>query len=213
VTFQCEATSAGGTARESVTIKRDATEPSVDVLFSRDPDGFPTWFNHSFGYFPLGHDETSGIASCDPGVGYDGPDAAFVSVTRSCTDGAGNVGSGHAGFRFDATAPLVSCVPTPATLWPPNEKLVPVFIAVLVTDRLSGPAGFALNGVTSNEPLSAEDVTEFAVGTADADGFLRAKRLGNAGDREYTLSYTGSDVAGNSARCAARVTVPHDQGQ
>jgi hypothetical protein len=104
-TYTCTATSAGGTASKSVTVKRDATAPAVTVALARaaDSDG---WYNHAVGYgVTASSDALSGVASCDPDGIYTGPDAAGTTVTRSCTDRAGNTGSGSATLEYDATAP------------------------------------------------------------------------------------------------------------
>jgi hypothetical protein len=53
------------------------------------------------------HGCDSRIATCSS-VGYGGPDGTSASVTGTCTDNAGNVGSGVFSFRYDATAPGVS---------------------------------------------------------------------------------------------------------
>jgi hypothetical protein len=50
-------------------------------------------------------------------------------------------------------------------------------------------------------------------GTPDTSGFLQAARLGSGNGRVYTLTYQGTDNAGNTATCQATVTVPHDQGK
>ena len=106
--------------------------------------------------------------------------------------------------RRDATPPTLTCTPTPAELWPPNGKLMPVSVAVVVTDGVSGASGFRLTAAP------AEDASDFVVGTADVDGRLRAERDGNGGDRTYR-TYTGRDVAGNTAECVATIVVPHDR--
>jgi hypothetical protein len=94
----------------------------------------------------------------------------------------GGTSSSSVLVQRDATAPTVTCSPTPATIWPPNGKLVPVSIAVAVSDLTSGGRGYV------------------------ATELLRATK-----DAVYTLTYTGSDAAGNTATCTATVTVPHDQ--
>jgi hypothetical protein len=67
--------------------------------------------------------------------------------------------------------------------------------------------------VTSNEPDSgAGDIQGWMIGTAGTTGQLRAERSGSGNGRIYTLTYQGADRAGNTATCAAPVTVPHDQG-
>jgi hypothetical protein len=96
--------------------------------------------------------------------------------------------------------------------------MVAVNTTVLVTDTGSGPAGFTLLSVTSNEPDEgtgdgdfANDIQEFDVETPDTDGFLRAERSSPGTGRVYTLTYEGKDGAGNAATCTVTVAVPHDQ--
>jgi hypothetical protein len=105
----------------------------------------------------------------------------------------------------DATPPAVTCGPTPAVLWPPSGDLVPVTVGLSVADATSGSAGFVLAGAPD------ADQAGFVTGTPDVDGSLRARRAGNGGDRIYTLTYIGRDVAGNTTECDATVVVPHDQ--
>jgi parallel beta-helix repeat protein len=120
--------------------------------------------------------------------------------------------------RLDKTAPIVGCEPTPKMLWPPNHQLVDVALVVTVDDLLSGATGFTLTSLASNEPdngrgdgNSAHDIQQFAIGTPDVTGRLRAERSGNGNGRRYTIGYVAMDAAGNSASCKAVVTVPHDR--
>jgi len=112
----------------------------------------------------------------------------------------------------DTTPPSVACSASPAVLWPPDNKLVPISTTVTVTDAGSGPAGFTLVSVTSNEGDAGSESTGWAPGTPDTSGQLQAARLGSGNGRVYTLTYQGRDNAGNTANCSATVTVPHDQG-
>ncbi len=113
VTLTCSATSTGGTSSESVTIKRDATAPSVTITPDRAPD-YGDWYNASVNFTVAGTDATSGIASCDADFAYSSPDSESTSVTASCTDYAGNVGSTSYGFKYDGTAPTISYSIAPA---------------------------------------------------------------------------------------------------
>jgi hypothetical protein len=58
----------------------------------------------------VGSDATSGIASCTS-PSYGQGDGAAVSVSGSCTDAAGNASSASFGFKYDATAPVVTASP------------------------------------------------------------------------------------------------------
>ena len=148
-------------------------------------------------------------------------DDGKYSVLSRATDAEGNVEfpPQQQDINIDKTPPTVQCSISPNTLWPPDHKLVPVTATVNVTDDLSGPAGFTLVSVTSNEPDNGlgdgdipNDIQGFITGTASTNGLLRSERAGGGTGRIYTLSYKGMDNAGNSTICTATVTVPHDQG-
>jgi len=101
---------------------------------------------------------------------------------------------------IDKTPPVLTCSATPSSLWPPNKEMVPVSVSVVVTDDLSGPDGFTLINVKSNEPLARIDWSEPTTGRLEAD------QLKGGNGRFYTLAYLGRDKAGNTATCT--VTVP-----
>jgi hypothetical protein len=122
--------------------------------------------------------------------------------------------------HIDKTPPRVGCSATPNTLWPPNHKLVTVRPEVNVTDTTSGPAGFLLASVTSSEADSGtdsedlpDDISGWSTGTADLSGQLRGERADGGSGRVYTLTYVGSDRAGNTATCVATVSVPKSQSE
>jgi hypothetical protein len=137
-----------------------------------------------------------------------------TTLTYFGTDNAGNIETIKTiTINLDKTPPTVVCGASPNMLWPPDNKLVPINVSVIVTDSLSGAAGFTLVSVTSSEPDSGQgDIQRFTLGTASTTGQLRAQRLGSGTGRVYTLNYAGTDKAGNSSTCSATVTVPHDQG-
>ena len=114
----------------------------------------------------------------------------------------------------DTTAPSVSCSATPATVTSKNHKLITVTTSVSVTDEAggSGAAGFTLLSVTSSEPDSGlarddkpTDIQGWTTATADTSGQLRAERY--ATSRVYTMTYQGSDNAGNTANCQTTTTI------
>jgi N-acetylneuraminic acid mutarotase len=147
-------------------------------------------------------------------------ETAGTTLTCSATNGAGLSNSASVTVKIDKTPPSMHCSVSPNTLWPPNHKMVTVTASVSVTDLLSGPAGFTLTSVTSNEPDeglgdgdTVNDIQGWAIGTADTVGSLRAERSGHGTGRIYTLIYDGMDAAGNSASSSATVTVPHDKGK
>lgn len=108
VTLTCTATNGVGlSSSESVTIKRDATPPTVSATPDRVPD-MNGWYNSPLTITFTGTDATSGIDSCDPPITYTGPDGTNITVTGTCTDKAGNTGSGSYMFNYDNTPPTVN---------------------------------------------------------------------------------------------------------
>jgi hypothetical protein len=94
-------------------------------------------------------------------------------------------------------------VVNPNPLAPANSHLVSVTADLDVTDALSGPNGFVLVSVTSNNPSTASsDIRGFVTGAASTSGQLRA-----TSGRVYVLTYQAKDVAGNTANCTTTVTV------
>jgi hypothetical protein len=109
-TFTCTATSAGGTGSKSVTIKRDATTPTIDGQASPGPNS-DGWNNTDVDVTFACDDATSGIASCGPDKTLTG-EGRNQSVTGGAKDHAGNTASDAiSGVNIDKhgpTAPTAS---------------------------------------------------------------------------------------------------------
>ncbi|HEY2601105.1 MAG TPA: hypothetical protein VGI67_06080 [Thermoleophilaceae bacterium] len=88
----------------SATFKYDDAAPKVtDMNTSRSPDQ-NGWFNHAVTLSFKGTDATSGIGSC-PDQTFSGPSNGRVTITGTCADKAGNVGSATFSLPFDNTPP------------------------------------------------------------------------------------------------------------
>lgn len=164
---------AGNSASASYTFKYDATAPSVTVLADRPADS-NGWYNHTVTFSAAGNDATSGLGSCQADVVYSGPDDAAGSVSRTCTDKAGNVGSGSLGFMYDATAPSV----TTSLARPADHNgwyNAPVVISAAGTDATSGIASCqssSYSGPDSATASASRSCTDLAGNTAsDSVGF------------------------------------------
>ena len=115
--------------------------------------------------------------------------------------------------RLDTTPPTLTVSLSPATLWPPNDKLVPVTATITVTDDYDPAPEIQLVSITANEDLDISDVKDVQPGTDDRQFSLAAKRAGtNLAGRIYTVTYSATDASDNKATASATVTVPHDQG-
>ena len=148
-TFTCTATSDGGPASQSVTVKRDTTEPTASSSRLPMPNG-NGWNAGDVTVHFTGADVTSGIASCtaDESITTEGTNQS--SSTGTCTDNAGNVSASvfADNINIDMTAPFVSGVALPvpgASGW--NTTTVTVSFSGL--DGLSGvPIGGCVAPVT-----------------------------------------------------------------
>ena len=152
----------------------DATAPTVSLTAERGTD-HNGWYNHAVAWTPAQTDATSGADSCQAAVVYSGPDSATASMTRTCTDLAGNAGSASVSFKYDATNPTVSLTPDRATdhngwydqavTWTPSQ-----------TDATSGAdscqAAVAYSGPDSSSASVTASCTDLAGNTGDgAVGF------------------------------------------
>jgi len=121
--------------------------------------------------------------------------------------------------KQDATPPTLSVSVTPATLWPPNGKSVPVTVTLSVKDDYDPAPEIKLESITANEPLEKswfekDDIVDAKLGTDYRQFSLKAKRDGaNKAGRIYTMTYSATDAIGNKATASATVTVPHDEGK
>jgi hypothetical protein len=199
----------------------DTTPPNIAPNVTCDNPGNPPWCKGTITVSWTITDPESPIEStsgCEPSTISNDTPVSGTTLTCSATSAGGTASNSTTVFR-DGAAPTVSCSVNPNSLWPPNHKLASVIASVTVADALSGPAGFILTGATSSEPDNGlgdgdkpNDIQGFDLNTPDTSGQLRAERSGAGNGRIYTLTYQGTDVAGNASPCAATVTVPHDQG-
>ena len=116
--------------------------------------------------------------------------------------------------RLDTTPPTLTVTFTPATLWPPNNKLVPITATFTVSDDYDPAPEIKLESITASESLAVDDIQGAQFGSDDRQFSLAAKRAGtNPAGRIYTVTYSATDGSGNKATASASVTVPHDQGK
>ena len=148
----------------------------------------------------------SGTAACSPASG---STFAVGTTTVTCTasDAAGNAATPTT-FRVvvtDTTAPdIVSLAASPSFIWPANNKLVAVSLAVSATDAVDASPVCTLTSVTGG-PASDIVIT----------GPLSAKVRATKDDwgwsaRTYVFQVTCSDKAGNASQAAVTVTVGKD---
>jgi putative metal-binding protein/HYR domain-containing protein len=190
-----ECAAPGGAPASVAAVAIDACGPGVAITNSRTGGGAD-----ASGFYPLG----------------------ITGVTFTATDAAGNRASCASTVLVrDTTPPSLSLAPSPAVLWPPNHRMVPVQTSWQVSDACDPLVSVVLASATSSEPDDAagtgdgsttEDIQDAALGSPDATLLLRAERSGETAARFYTLTLAATDASGNSVSALENVTVPHDQG-
>jgi photosystem II stability/assembly factor-like uncharacterized protein len=189
----------------------------------RTTDGGATWANIGAG-LPSAPVRSLVIAPFNSNWLYVGTEVGvFASEDGGTTWSPGNLSAAHASvdelfwmgstlvaathgrgvFKIPVSGGATNPFPaSPAVLWPPNHKMVPVTV--------SAPAGWAILSVTSNEPesgLGSGDLAPDSQITGRLTVNLRAERDGRGTGRIYTIT-----LANGSARNSAVVRVPHDMG-
>ncbi len=189
--------------------------PATLVALFSDPEGDPlavVWFVNGSAV------QTNSLPARAPGL------PAMASLTESfplgsnivmvvAADTASNVVSCATSIVVVDTTPpvIVSASASPATLWPPNHKLVNVIVQAQVFDACSATT-WKIVRVTSNEAVNARgsgNTEPDWIITGDHTLQLRAERSGTGNGRIYTISLQARDAAGNVSRTSTvTVTVP-----
>jgi hypothetical protein len=232
VTFTCSATSGGGTASQSVTVKRDATAPVVTLSESPAANGYG-WHNTPVTVTPQGVDGTSGIESCAAPVVLNAS-TTDTEVSINCTDSAGNVGTASIHVRLDVTPPTITAAATTA----PNANgwyNGDVTVHFTCTDGTSGvaPGGCPVDQVLSTEGASvsstAETTTDF-VGNVSAPSNVVTVKIDKTAPTaaasaapapnangwnktDVTVTFTGTDGLSGIASCVTPVVLGEGAGQ
>ena len=155
------------------------------------------------------------------------------SVTVTVSDSAGGQASCDSTVIVqDTIAPVITNKTlSPAKLWPPNHKMVPINISVATKDACCVDK-WKIISVTSNEAVVKSKKKNNGNGNGNHNGNgsgntapdwiitgdhglkLLAERAGTGTGRVYTITVQAQDCAGNlSAPATLTVTVPHDQGK
>lgn len=100
-------------------------------------------------------------------------------------------------------------VASPAVLWPPNHKLIPVQV-LGVTDPVHSPVSITITGVQQDEAtggLDQDDTSPDAV-IRGSIVLLRAEREEHGDGRVYLISFRATDALGNVCTGTVSSTVP-----
>ncbi|HET8772358.1 MAG TPA: HYR domain-containing protein [Thermoanaerobaculia bacterium] len=199
-TVHCSATdahdnTASGSFTVRVTTDPEPPENPADITVeATSPGGAVVTFD-------LGLDDGGRPITCAPASGSTFPIGA-TPVT--CSSGATFTVTVVDTMPPDITSVTVS----PASIWPPNKKLVDVTVTVDAEDIADPALIVRIYAITCDEPIGATDAGITGLLTAK----LRADRNAQGDGRVYTLHIEAIDASGNRSTATVTVTVPHDQG-
>lgn len=113
VTFTCTATSAGGTAVDSLTVKRDATPPTISGAATTAPNS-NGWYNTSVAIDWTCGDAMSGLRSCPADSVFSLSEGPNLTTSAMARDVAGNIQwASVTGINIDKTRPSASASVSP----------------------------------------------------------------------------------------------------
>jgi hypothetical protein len=180
---------AGNAAPRSFALRYDSAAPQVTAAPGRPPNA-NGWYNAPVNVSFNGSDAIAGIESCSTSQSYSGPDNGSARVDGTCTDRAGNVGSGSFPLRYDVTAPQVTA--TPAR--PAGQN-----------GWYSAPLGVSFAGTDATAGIDACDPAATYSGPDSASAVVSGScrdRAGNSASRSFPLRYdaTAPQVTASPAR-------------
>jgi hypothetical protein len=199
-TLTCMATSAGGTNSQSVTIKRDASAPTVTATATY-PDSTPyagAWTNEDITVHFVCSDALSLLADSCPAdtVVNTSSDTTAGTVVTSGTihDNAGNSSSASVTIYEDKTAPTITFhdrTPANGNGWNKTD----VTVNWTCADALSGPVSASVS-----QTVSTEGANQSATGTCtdNAGNSKSDTQTGiNIDEHAPTVAYTSATPAPN----------------
>jgi PKD repeat protein len=170
--IECLATSAGGTTRESLTVKRDATPPRLAGT-ATEPSGDSGWYKSDVTIAWTCADDLSGVPEDDcPGDAVIAGEGASLFAIASVSDRAGNrTQADSAVVKIDRTPPTTTAIA------PHGWSGADVTVELNATDTLSGVAStsWSLDGSAPEQGGSVTIV----------------------GDGRHELTFFSTDKAGN----------------
>jgi hypothetical protein len=178
----CAASSDGGEATATKTIKLDKTAPAVAGAAPDRGADAGGWYTRPVTVAFSGTDAVSGVEGCST-VTYSGPDSGSASVSGTCRDHAGNVGAaGSFPLKFDATAPAVTGAAPDRAPDSGGWYRRPVNVAFSGTDAVSGVDGCstATYGGPDSGTASVSGTCRDRAGNVSAAGSFALKFDANA---------------------------------
>jgi hypothetical protein len=142
--------------------------------------------------------------------------ANFCPRPDKCDDRSmGTIGVLLNNTPFCTSPPVITLSATPASLWPPNGKMVPVLISGMITAPGTGCTLNSAAYAVKDEYGKVQPSGQVTLGPGGAYSFsvlLQASRFGADMDgRLYTVTVNATNNGGKTGSQPGSVIVPHDQ--
>ena len=153
------------------------------------------------------------VVSCTPKASGSTFPIGATTVTCKATDSVGLSGTVTFTVTVNHSLPVCDAAkPNPASLWPPNHKLLNVGLTG-VKNVDGDTVTTKVTSIFQDEPTMGLGDGDTAIDATIVNGAaqLRAERSGEGNGRVYYLKFTSTTPSGGSCTGTATVTVPHDQ--
>ena len=195
--------------------KNEGSLVTLNGLASSDPDGDPlvySWTQLSGPVATLSDPSSATPSFTAPLVNAGGATLVFHLTVSDGLGGSATDTVAITVFNINDPPACGLAQASPALLWPPNHKLVPVGITG-VSDPDNDPVTITVTSVTQDEAING-----LGDGDASPDAviqgnrvLLRAERAGGGNGRVYEVTFSATDASGGSCTGSVTVCVPHDR--
>lgn len=199
-TVQCSAGSASGTFLVHVV---DTTAPALTLPADITTDETTVTFDATASDVVDG----SVAVTCTPASGSTF-DVGTTAVNCSATDAAGNSAAGSFNVTVNDTGTpgrVITVTASPNKIWPPNKNMVPVTLAVTISDDSQFTANIISVGSSESDPDDRTTPDWVITGPLTVD--LRAEKSEQAQKRTYTIVVDVVDDTNTSHHKTVSVSV------
>jgi hypothetical protein len=172
----CSADDGSAIVTVQLRVKVDKTPPTLLGGTPARGADFGGWYNHPVTVAFSGTDQTSGIDACTT-LTYSGPDSGSASLTGTCFDKAGNMGTLGYGLKYDDTSPSLTA---------PEPDRTPS-----AEGWFNGPVSFAFRGNDATSGIDSCTRPTYSgpeAGSGSVSGSCR-DRAGNSALGSFPVKY------------------------
>lgn len=190
-------------------INIDKTPPTMTVI-TNPPPNEKGWNNTSVTVQFQCSDRLSGVIFTTPDITLS-KEGTNQQTNGKCIDAADNESETTSPpVNIDLTAPKISANVFPKTIWPPDNKMVKAYIMGKVQEANPGKIRLEVQDEYNQLTIPAQEVISANPNFNFTVNLLASRRSNDQDGRDYRLSLTAEDLAGNITTKNEDIIVPHD---